>query len=215
MRALAEPVAVRELEVARARSHLRWLADALVAQGLPALAHRALRLAQKVGPGDGAAVRDLARVLGWTQVLRWPTRGVGRLAPGDAAVAGGPVARAAGLADDARLADPAYSALGFEPVVFTEGDAAARWRQRLAEAAQSLDLAARAGDRHTTPGEWVESPRGRLGRPGAPAARLLPLLPGLLKGLEWGDAVTTLVSLDLDLEEAGLVAPVPEVGAGV
>ncbi|MHB1131569.1 MAG: NADH-quinone oxidoreductase subunit D-related protein, partial [Chloroflexota bacterium] len=215
VRALAEPVAVRELELARARSHLRWLVDALVAQGLPALAHRTLRLAQQVGPGDGPAVRDLARVLGWTQVLRWPTRGVGRLAPEDAALAGGPVARASGFADDARLADPAYRALGFQPVVFPEGDAAARWRQRLAEAARSLDLAARAGGRHTTPGEWVESPRGRLGRSGTPTTRLLPLLPGLLRGLEWGDAVATLVSLDLDLEEAGLVARVPEVGAGV
>ncbi|MDP8976992.1 MAG: hypothetical protein M3N17_00105, partial [Actinomycetota bacterium] len=36
-RASPEPVAVADVEVARARHHLRWLADALVVHGLPAL----------------------------------------------------------------------------------------------------------------------------------------------------------------------------------
>ena len=204
LRALAEPVGVAELELARAREHLRWLADALVAQGLPALGMRVLRLAARVGPGDGAAVSGLARSLGWTQALGWSTANVGRMA-GDtlAGIGGGPVARAAGLAEDARSDDPAYRALGFEPVIHQGGDTAARCRQRLAEAAQSLDIAARAGDRRTAPRGWVESPRGRLTADSAPTTRLLPLLPQLLKDLEWGDAVTTLVSLDLDLEEAG------------
>lgn len=206
-RALSEPVSVAELEVARAREHLRWLADALIAHGLPALGTRAVRLAARVGPGDGASVRALARALSWTQVLRWSTAGVGRIAGEDAASIGGPVARAAGVVEDARTEDPAYRALGFEPVVHRDGDVAARWRQRLAEAAQALDLAARAGDRRTEPTGRVESPRGVLAPGSAPTARLLPLLPRLVRGLEWGDAVATVVSLDLDLEEATLVEP--------
>ncbi len=203
LRALVEPVGVAELELARAREHLRGLADALATHQLPSLGRRVLRLAARVGPGDAGLVRDLARGVSWTQLLRWSTAGVGRLARDALAGLGlGPVARAAGLAEDARLDDPAYRELGFEPVVHRGGDAAARWRQRLAEAAQALDLAARAGARRTGPVGRVESPRGRLEPSSAPTARLLPLVPGLLPGLEWGDAVATLASLDLDLEEA-------------
>jgi hypothetical protein len=205
LRALSEPVSVAELELARAREHLRWLADALVAHDLHALGVRALRLAARVGPGDGARVHGLARTLRWTQVLGWSTAGVGRIAGEDAAGVGGPVARAAGVAEDARADDPAYRALGFEPVVHRNGDVADRWRQRLAEAAQSLDLAARAGDRRAEPVGRVEAPRGPLTDASSATTRLLPLLPRLLRDLEWGDAVATLVSLDLDLEEAALV----------
>ena len=205
VRALTESVPIAELELARARDHLCWLADALTAHELRALGLRVLRLAANVRPGDGAAVRRLGRALGFTQVLGWSTKGVGRLAGEELAGLGlGPVARAAGVAEDLRADDAGYRALGFEPIVQPEGDAAARWRQRLEEAAQSLDLAARADGRRTEPTGRVESPRGRLQPGSGPAARLLPLLSDLLQGLEWGDAVTTLVSLDIDLEEAAV-----------
>lgn len=207
VRALTEPVPIAELELARARAHLRWLADALLAHGLHALGCRALALAGGLGPDDSGVVLRLGRTLEWTQVLRWSTRGVGRLEA--AAVKGlgvGPIARASGLAEDARLEDPAYRQLGFEPVVQTAGDAAARWRQRLAEVLQSLDLATRAGDRRTEPIGVVESPRGRL-MPGEVATTsVLELLPGLIIEREWGDAVATIVSLDLDLEESAVAA---------
>lgn len=203
LRALTEPVPIAELELVRAREHLRWLADALVAHGLPALGARALRLAQRVQPGDGSTVRRLARLIGWTQVTRWSTRGVGTVSADDLAGLGaGPVARAAGLAEDVRLEDPAYRALGFEPVLGDRGDASARWAVRLAEAADSLDLAARAGDARTTPIGRVESPRGRLEPGSAASARLLALVPQLLRETEWGDAMATIVSLDIDLDEA-------------
>lgn len=203
LRALTEPVPIAELELARARDHLRWLADALLAHGLPALGARSLRLAQRVQPGDGGTVRRLARLIGWTQVTRWSTRGVGRVSADDLAGLGaGPVARAAGLVEDVRLDDPAYRSLGFEPVIRASGDAAARWSVRMAEIAQSLDLAARAGDARTSPIGRVESPRGRLEPGNAASARLLELVPQLLRETEWGDAVATVVSLDLDLDEA-------------
>lgn len=203
LQALSEPVPICQLELARAREHLRWLADALVAHGLPALGARSLRLAQRARPGDVGAVRRLARLIGWTQVTRWSTRGVGKVPADDLAGLGaGPVARAAGLAEDVRLEDPAYRALGFEPIVRDGGDAAARWAVRLAEAAQSLDLAVRAGDVRTSLIGRVESPRGRLESGTAASARLLALVPELLRETEWGDAVATVVSLDIDLDEA-------------
>jgi hypothetical protein len=211
VRALTEPVAIAELELARARSHLRWLAEALSAHGLHALGSRALDLATRLGPDDAGPVRRLGRLIEWSQALRWSTKGVGRL-DGEAlaGLGAGPVARASGLAEDARLEDPAYRQLGFQPVVQGAGkpdgagDAAARWRQRLAEVLQSLDLAARAGDRRAEPRGVVESPRGRLVPGEAATASVLELLPGLIVEREWGDAVATLVSLDLDLEAAAV-----------
>ncbi len=205
LRALTEPVSIAELELSRAREHLRWLADALAAHGLAALGLRALRLATSVRPGDGWIVRRFARLVGWTQIHRWSTRGIGRLARDDLAGLGvGPVARAAGLAEDVRLDDPVYRAIGFEPILGKRGDAAARLELRLAEAAQSLDLAARSGDRRTDLVGRVESPRGRLEPGSAASDRLLALVPQALHETEWGDAVTTLVSLDIDLDEVAL-----------
>lgn len=213
VRALEEPVPVAELELWRARSHLRWVADALAAHGLPALGVRALRLAQRLGPGDGASVRRFARRLSWTQLFRWGLGGVGKIAPAHLEGQGaGPLARAAGLDEDLRAADPVYRELGFESLQHQGGDAAARWRQRLAEAAQSLDLAARAGDLTIGPAAAIESPGGRLEPGSSSAERLMALVPQLIEGLEWGDAIATVVSLDLDLEEAAAaqrLAPEP------
>lgn len=205
LRALTEPVSIAELELARAREHLRWLADALTAHGLAALGLRVLRLTTSVRPGDGANVKGLARLIGRTQVTRWLTRGVGRLGPDDLAGLGaGPVARAAGLREDVRLDDPAYRSVGFEPILGERGDAATRLELRLAEAAQSLDLAAIAADRRTGLLGRVESPRGRLEPGSSPSDRLLARLAPLLAETEWGDAVTTIVSLDIDLDEVAL-----------
>ena len=216
VRALTEPVRIAELELARARSHLRWLSEALMLHGLHSLGARALRLAVRVGPDDSEAVLRLARWIGRTQVLRWSIGGVGRMErrwlEGSGA---GPVARAAGVPEDARMADHSYRRLGFKPVVHEQADAAARWRQRLAEVLQSLDLASRSGDRCSEPVDAVESPRGRLGAGRAAATSLLELIPTLVAGREWGDAVAAVVSLDLDLEEAAVAgdpAMQPSVG---
>ena len=207
LRALQRPVPIGELELARARSHLRWVAWALRAHGLVSFGERVLRLVHRVAPGDGDAVRSLTRSLRRTRVLGWSTRGVGVMGSDRLRGLGlGPVARACGIPEDVRTEDRGYRELGFEVVVHDQGDAAARWRQRLDEAAQSLDLAARGVDRTLEPAGGVEGPRGRLSADSAPADRLVPLLPAALVGLEWGDVVTTLASIDLDLEEASVVS---------
>lgn len=216
IRALSDPIRVAELELARAREHLRWASNALVTQGLPALAMRVARLAAAVTPHDATTITALAGHLRLLRVPQWSGAGVGRLAPELLDGLGlGPVSRAAGLAEDARSSDPAYLALGFEPILGHASDAAERWHLRLAEAAQSLELARRAGDRLTGQSGVVETPRGRLQAHDAPFQRLQPLIPDLLAGLEWGDAVTAIVSLDLDPEEAGgLSAPPVQERAG-
>ena len=216
--ALTAPVPIGDLERARARHHLRWLAHALRVHGLDALARRTLALAvtlvRELPSGAAGEVASLGRLLERSRALGWATAGVGATEP--ALVANrdlGPVARAAGLAEDARADDPAYQALGFEPVVQrsrggvgADGDARARWRQRLAEAVQGLELAGRAGDRRAGgSGAPIEGARGRVhagARNGTPSAALLALLPDLLRGQEWGDAVTTVVSLDIGMREA-------------
>ena len=200
--ALRQPASLAALERARACHHLRRLAAALRLHGLAPLGKRALQLALS---RDASAdqVRRLARLVERAGLFTWATAGVGRIGADQLReTAAGPVVRASGVTHDARAEDPAYRALGFEPLMQGEGDARARWRQRIVEAAQALELAERAGERRTTVLGAVESPWGRITPASSPMPALVALLPALLVGQEWGDAVTTIVSLDLDLEEA-------------
>lgn len=199
-RVLREPVQIAELETARAGHHLRWAAGALPLAGLSALGRRMLALALRVGPGDAERVRGVRRTMERGRGLAWLAGGVGELRDD----VGGPVGRAAGRPRDLRADLDEYRALGFEPVTQADGDSRARWRQRLAEAEQALRLAGAAGDATVGPIDDFEGPWGPAG-PG----RLLDLLPELLEGMEWGDLVTTVVSLDLDLEEAAVREEVP------
>ncbi len=206
IRALTEPVSIAELEIGRARDHLRWTADALRLQGLRALSLRALRLGLHAAPGDHRAVERLAADIARTGIYRWS------LPAADGArtelLAGarlGPSTRASGVGEDERQADPAYRSLGFAPLLGAGGGAAAAWRLRLAEAVRSLELAGRGGDTRSAVTGAVESPRGRLALGDAPSGRALGLLPTLIEGMEWGDAMATIAALDIDLDELGAV----------
>lgn len=194
-RASSEEVRVADLEVARARHHLETTADLLFSLGLQALAVRTLQLAAELTPSSAEDLRALERALCWMGALRFATQGIGHL-PSAGLAGGGPVARAAGLDEDARQGDPAYRDLGFRVLSMKQGDARARWRQRLAEAAQALELARRAGDRRREPGPVLEGPRGPLG--GESEDSWLAVLSELAPGQAWDTFVTTLVSLDLD-----------------
>lgn len=199
--ALTRPVRLADLELARARHHLRWVATALRFHGLGSWSRRVLRLALELVPSDEGAVRSLARTLERFRSLSPATAGVGVLRASELnEMLTGPVARASGRGVDLRLDDPAYRRLGFEPIIQPEGDARARFRQRLGEAAQALALGTRASDQKPEVTGEVESPWGRLSAEYTPMPPLLDLVPRLLAGQEWGDAVTAIVSLDLDLE---------------
>lgn len=209
--ALTRPMPLAELEVARARSHLAWLAEALRTSGLVALSRRVLQLAAGVQPTDGDELARLERQLRRDGSLSWATGGVGRVSQNRArSLPAGPVARASGDDRDARSSDPSYASLGFSPVVDLGGDAAARWRVRLAEAQQSLALAGKAGKTVTTPTGSVEGPQGTLDEARLPTGSLVALLLELLPSQEWGDAVTTMVSLDIPAVPPGETQARPE-----
>ncbi len=209
VRALTQPQSIADLEMARARAHLRWAAEALRLQGLRAISLRALELARTIAPGDSAAVGRFATAVQRTGVYRWSLPNVDdrrRSLLADARL--GPVSRACGGVDDERLADPAYIALGFAPITDVGDGVAAVWRARFGEASQSVDLASRAGSAVTTVTGTTESPRGRIALGDAPTARALEFVPALVEGLEWGDALATIAALDLDLDEMAALAGV-------
>ena len=169
------------LERERAASHLGWLVlfgellgDRWMAARAAAL-QRALLHAddpatiERLRAAAGAFTRRVQR----TPYLRRRLAGVG--APRGVDSAGpfprGPVARAAGLGDDARAADPLYRRLAFAPVTREGNDALARLLVRLGELELSLDLVLAAGtldapERPLSPGPGgtglvtVETPRG-------------------------------------------------------
>lgn len=205
LEALGTPQRIAVLEMERARSHLRWVSDALRLQGLGALALRALDLAGTVGPGEVGKVSSLSAAIGRTGIYRWSLPPIDATRAAMLAGAGlGPASRGLGASSDERLEDPVYRALGFEPVRRTGagGGIADIWRTRLDEVIQSLELAARSGGMATTVSGAVEAPRGRLSRGEAPSSRALALVPVLLEGLEWGDAMATMAALDIDIDES-------------
>src|SRR3546814_12304195 len=81
---------------------------------------------------------------------------------------------------------------------------------------QAVELAERAGSRAHVPVAVIEGLRGPLAadRP-TPTALHLALLSSLLVDQEWGDALTTIVSLDLDMEEAAFDTALQSAGGEV
>lgn len=207
-RAMHQPTAIRELEMARAVHHLEWIADALLISGVDRLAMRADRLAETIGPGDVEPVDHLMKATRRSLLRVMTLRNVGVLSSEIELVGLGPVARAAGVADDRREQEPGYRDIGFEPVTQSKGDAWARFVQRGHEAKQAVELAGRAGD-HVAFGDGeVEAPDGlhRVGEPD-PANRLVSMLDTVLVGAEWGDLVTIVQSLDIDMETVSVGTP--------
>ncbi len=217
---------VGALERERIASHLGWLALFGQQTGFDWLQRCAASLQLKVqnaGIKQVLALKPdmefLIKRLQRTPLLKSRTAGIGRLAPN--AALHGPVARAAGISNDARSTDPSYSALRFTPVSREGCDAQARLQVRVEEITHSLALIAAAGViEPPTPinigeasgaGEAVvETPRGvarlRLtlekGRVIAaqletPSTHHLALIDPLIQQLALGDALVAIGSLDL------------------
>jgi len=224
---------VAALEAERALSHLAWLRSFARLLGWAELVEAAQRaLAPLVpdtagAPGDDrleAATRALVPVLRLAGGARFRRRLGGRGALGDEPIAlSGPNARAAGVAEDARAADPLYAELGFAPMVRSGGDALARASVRVEEARAALTLAIEAAARARAtdpeaPGTRgasgsatqaaIEGPRGRIlaSRPapdaplvahaeGAAAARVAAAAAA--RGSEWNAALVAVASFDL------------------
>ncbi len=195
LRALTETVPLAALEIARARHHLAAVADLLFLLELNDYGCHALRVAEEVAAGRPQPVQQLDRSLKRTGFYLLAGSDRGRL-PKDAVADLGLVARAAGLPEDARLEDPVYRNLGFTVVTGERADAGSICRQRLAEAAQALDLAGSAGEMMREPGPRLEGPRGILRLEKSSAWQ--QLLEKQAPEMAWDSFVTLLVSLDID-----------------
>ena len=223
---------IREAEWERVGSHLGWLAEFGFLIGEQWIAQRAAALQVAVArtAGDVPAriirqIRDFAELVVRMPLIDRRLAGIGETGAGDTDRMRGPVARAAGIATDARLGDVWYQALGFAPVVRTGGDALARLQVRMAEIAASLDLLLAAtadGDGGTgrdTP-LWshlsgsaeavVETPRGAAqlhlvvehgsmvtAHLDPPSTPHIGLVPDITAGEEVADALVAVASLDL------------------
>jgi len=238
--AVTSAARVGALERERALSHLGWLAlfagllgdrwieDCAASLQLALVRTDDVATIERLRGEVGACVRRVRR----TPYLRRRLVGIGtpradKGHPADSVrfTAGslprGPVARAAGQANDARADDPAYRRLGFAPIVRDGGDAWSRLDVRLTELEQSLDLVLAVGavvmpERFLPTGAGgsgvatVETPRGaatlRLTVEGGmardvtldtPSAHNRALIEKVAEGRELADALLGVASLDL------------------
>ncbi len=195
IRALAEPVAIADIERARAAHHLRCVARLLVILELAPWAERCRRAARAVEQGGSVDIGALLRALRSTGAFAAIPAGLGRLGPQVVAELGGPPLRAAGSAVDLRSDQPAYRSSDFGAITQGQGDVRARVKQWLDEAEQAVRLASASGACVEHSGV-VESPWGKLQGDGHQS----PLdfrFTDLLTGLEWGEAMLVIASFDV------------------
>ena len=233
---------ITALEVERALSHALSVHAVGFALGWRELADASLALARALLPARAAgglehrlATEDSRGLRSSLAEAQRPLASVGRLVAGRAArrrlrgravvdataagerKVGGPIARAAGLDVDERVADGLYESLGFELQGASDGDALARVVVRVAEIRASLALAeaaaAERGSDEASPGGpaglpvAVEGPRGAVHAVAAPDDGVAIAMPGAeparelageaIVGLELAAATAALASFDL------------------
>jgi hypothetical protein len=217
---------IAAVEVERALSHTTWLRSFGRLLGWPKLVERTSRAvttlieAQRLNLAELGQARSELDALGdfvrGSHWLAWRAGGRAHISADRARELGlhGPVARASGVVDDARLNHPLYERLGFEPVIRAEGDALARTLVRASEAAAAVELAMRALEAGVLSDALppasdpaiVEGPRGplharldgsrwHLDAPGQAAA--LTAAGACAVGAEWAAALVGLASFDL------------------
>lgn len=216
------------LERERAASHLGWASSFGYLIGDGWLSRQAARLQLsllwaadieevELIKGD---LENFIRKVFRTPLLRSKLGGIGVLDRG-AEKATGPVARSAGFETDARSEDPTYRNLGFSSLTSDRNDALARFRLRLEETKQSLDLVLKAGtiadvgflsdDASSGTGtSMIETPRGTAtlhitledgaiaaAKLDAPSTHNVRFVEAVTVGKEVADALVGVGSLDL------------------
>ena len=228
---IEHPAAITEQRIAtlereRICSHLGWLSLFAEQVGLSSFMRQAASLQLQCQQADYQQlfalrpdVNKLIKRLLQTPLLKSRTVGIGSLI--DDIALQGPVARAAGIENDSRCADPHYMALGFKPVTQKAGDTFARLCVRLDEIKHSFSLLEAADSfkpvtlmsntESSGKGEAViETPRGQArlklqlenGQVSnisleTPSTYHHTLINSLTDQQELGDALITVGSLDL------------------
>ena len=225
--AAAQRWQVSQLEQTRLVSHLNWLAGFSLTIGNHWLQQVAERLHGRIVRGTAAPdeLPDFVRRVKQLPLLRQGLTPVGELPELLLHHCRGPVARAAGLAHDARLTDPAYQPLDFAPLVIGENNAWGRLLVRLDELTQSQQLLRAIQADHASQAAAplltdlagtgqgsaaVETPRGtatltiQVQEGQVVSAVLHPpsvshaaLVRAGVRELELGDALKTIASLDI------------------
>lgn len=217
------------LERARALSHLGWLSAFGRLLGYRWLEEQAgnlcLGVTRAADVASLAPARDgihrLVERVERTQALHQRLSGIGVIpADGYGDWLTGPVARAAALENDARVADPTYRSFGFAPVTRSSSDALARLEVRLHELIQSLDLLQHAGTwRLPTPipgpdpaemTAALEMPRGEASirvtldqgevsavQVSVPSSMHVDMTPVVAESVELADSLVAIASLDI------------------
>ncbi len=214
------------MERERITSHLGWLALFGQQTGFNWLMQHAASLQLACLHADVTramalkpVMQTLVKRLQRTPLLKSRTAGIGRLTA-DTDLRG-PVARAAGINNDARSTDKPYSALGFTPASRDGGDALARLHVRLDEISHSLALIEAAGaielpaladigDVSGVGEAVVETPRGMarlqltlergqiiVAQLETPSTHHITLIDRLIEQQSLGDALMAVGSLDL------------------
>lgn len=192
--ALDRPVPVADLERARAAHHLRCLGRFCALRGAPLLTAKAYAAADRARTGQNAGLGGLRRLLRLSGLLAGIEPGLGTLRPEQPGGLAGSALRAAGVPEDLRTRLDPYREQGFTPVTRPAGDVRARVDQWLAEAVQALDLAERLdGSPQRSFDSALEGPLGAIGASPRDLGTGLDL-DALLRGLEWGQAVSVLAS---------------------
>lgn len=195
----------------------RWLEDRATRFHHALLTTQSIEFIQHLKGEVRSFVRHICRA----PLLQRRLSKIGLVLEAGSEVLRGPVARGAGIATDSRSNDPAYQALDFAPALAAAGDANSRLQVRLEELQQSLNLVVACSSFHLPampPWEGasgdgtatVETPRGAATlqcrvRQGnvedvtlhTPSTGHLSLVPAMTEGLEIGDALIAVASLDL------------------
>nr|WKN38578.1 hypothetical protein K4G66_07670 [Tunicatimonas sp. TK19036] len=221
------------LEKERVLSHLNWLSVFSQTIGSPWMQSTAVALHRQCQSGQKIekAIVKFTRKVSKIPYLRWRLMPVGQIPEKLLHHARGPVARAAGIKQDARMQDKTYEALSFTPIEGHQNNAWGRLLVRLDEITQSIQLIEdsrkiagtdpeKTKPKYSGTGEGIariETPRGsaeltvqisdgavREFHLSAPSVAYADFIPQISPGQELADALVGIASLDISPWEIDL-----------
>ncbi len=130
------------LEKTRIQSHLNWLSVFSMTIGDSNIHHTASKLCYELqsGKGEKKNVLSLVHKIKKIPYLKKRLNGIGIIPNNMLKNVSGPLAKAAGIADDMRSSNPFYRQRNFTPIVLHENNSWGHLLVRLSEIEQSMEL---------------------------------------------------------------------------